>query len=147
MAKKLGLRPLMIGACFSFAVITVLVGCGSDGGNCAVSGKISSKGKPLVCGTVNFLGPKGETAAGAIEADGTFFCPNAPTGVVKIGVVSEKPVVSVAVGKPGRAAPPPPPGPDVTKWFPIDAKYADPNTSGKQITLKSGSNTVEIELE
>jgi hypothetical protein len=97
---------------------------------------------------INFVGPKGETAASAIEADGTYFCPNAPTGQVKVGIVSDKPVAHVAVGKPGGSAPPAPPaGPDPSKWFPIDAKYADPNTSGKEITLKSGANVINIELE
>jgi hypothetical protein len=146
MAKKLGLR-LSIGACFYFAVITLLAGCGSEGGTCTINGKISSKGKPLICGMINLVGPKGETAAGAIEADGTFFVPNAPTGLVKVGVISEKPVVFKAVVKEGAPAPPIPAGPDVNKWFPIDAKYADPKTSGKEITLKSGTNAIDIDLE
>jgi hypothetical protein len=145
MAKKLGLS-LWVGACFSLVVTTFLVGCGG-GGTCEVSGKISSKGKMLVCGTINLVGPKGESAAGAIEADGTFFIPMAPTGVVKVGVISEKPVVIKTVVKQGAPAPPPQPGPDPNKWFPIDAKYADPATSGKEITLKSGSNTINIDLE
>ncbi len=145
MANKPGLR-LFFGACFSSAVI-MLAGCGSEGGTCMVTGKISSKGKTLVCGMINLVGPKGETAAGAIEADGTFTVPFAPTGLVKVGVVSEKPVVHKAVGKPGVPAPPSPPGPDLSKWFPIDVKYADPTTSGKTMTLKSGTNVVDMELE
>jgi hypothetical protein len=137
----------LIGICFSFGILILCTGCGSEGGTCTVTGKISSKGKPLVWGAINLIGPKGESAAGAIEADGTFIIPNAPTGVVKVGVISDKPVVRKAVIKQGQTAPPPPPGPDPEKWFPIDAKYADPNTSGKQLTLKSGNNTVEIQLD
>ncbi len=146
MAKRPGLRYSTF-ACFSFVGMTFLAGCGSEGGTCTVTGKISSKGKTLVCGIVNLVGPKGETAAGAIEADGAYTVPFAPTGLVKVGVVSDKPVVNKAVIKEGAPAPPMPPGPDVSKWFPIDVKYADPATSGKTMTLKSGTNVVDIELE
>lgn len=146
MTMKSGLR-LLVGACFSFAVMIQGAGCGSEGGTCTVTGKVLSKGKPLAFGIVNLVGPKGESAAGAIEADGTFTVPHAPTGLVKVGVVSEKPIVFKAVVKEGMPAPPSQPGPDVSKWFPIDAKYADPSTSGKQVTLKSGTNVFDIALD
>ncbi len=127
--------------------IGLLSGCGGDSGPATVHGKVTYQGKPLVCGMVNLVGPTGLTQGGAIELDGTFVVVNAPTGVVKVGVISDKPVPPSRYHKEGAGAPPPPPAVDPSKWFPIDAKYADPATSGKELKLTSGNNNVTIALE
>ncbi|MFL5330627.1 MAG: hypothetical protein ACJ8C4_17125 [Gemmataceae bacterium] len=106
----------------------------------------------MVTGVVNLYGPNNEFAAAGINPDGTYTVTDAPVGLVKVAVVSEKPASqgannNRAVKNHPNAPPPPPPPPDASGWFAIDAKYADPATSGKEMTLSGGNNTQNIVLE
>jgi len=125
-----------------------LSGCGGSK-SCTVEGKVTFQGKLLVCGVVNLYGAEGAFAAGGIDPDGNFTVRDAPIGSVKISVVSDKPVPMNAEDskKPPAGSAPPARMPDPAKWFPIDAKYNDPETSGKVANLTGGKNTVDITLE
>lgn len=136
-------------AAFALFMIPVISGC-SGGGTCSVAGTVTYKTKPVYGGMVILIGDKDQTAQGAIEFDGTYLVTNAPTGKVRIGVVSNKPQPPVSSSRSGgsgeQMAPPGPVG-DPNKWFAIDEKYGDPNSSGKEMTLKGGSNKIDITLD
>ena len=136
-----------VGLAFTGCMLSALVfvsGCGG-GGKCTATGKVLLAGKPVYGGMVTLIGDKDQTAQGAIELDGTYTVRDAPTGKVKVGVVSAKPV-SQGVDRGGRNAPGAPTI-DASKWFAVPEKYGDPNSSGKEITLKGGTNTQDIVLE
>lgn len=134
----------------TLALVSAFVGCGGPSVG-TVSGKVKVKGKPVYFGFINLLAANGDVFPGGIDDQGNYTVLNVPSGVLKVGVISEKPT-----GPPPSAikfdpANPPPPPPTTTgpppQWVAVNAKYADPKTSGKEITVKAGSNTIDIELE
>ncbi len=152
-------------------VSLVLAGCGP--GIASAQGKVTHKGKPVVCGSVVFVGPDGMTKAAAIK-DGTYSIDGVGAGRVQVGVVSEDPARPLdpykAVGSKGKGAEPtddsglPAPAPgraanpgdrsnwaepnvDRSKWFPLPKKYELPGTSGLVVDLKRGPNEgIDIEV-
>ncbi len=131
-------------------------GCGGSRGD--ISGKVTLQGKTVASGNVMAVASDGIPYYGKIEADGTFKITDVPAGVAKIAVNSPNPVPDpgkVAAAKAGakrggREQENPitaTPTSDPKLWFAIPAKYGDPNTSGKEVTIKSGANTVNIDLE
>jgi hypothetical protein len=123
----------------SFAVFGLLFfsGCGNGGGG-KVTGAVTFKGKPVVSGTVMFHYADGGRNDARI-VDGSYTMDNVKPGAVRITIESPKP--GPPRGKEGTAA-----GPDPSKWFPIDVKYAHPDTSGKEATIK-GNDKVDINLD
>ena len=137
----------VVAGCIAAGALTIMIGCGSSG-TCVVSGKLTIKGKPVCTGSINLLAANGDIVTGGIDADGNYMVINAPVGVVKVAVVSEKPIGPGPISaKREPGSPPPTAAPVTLNWVPVDAKYADPATSGKEITLKSGSNVINIDLE
>ncbi len=139
--------------CFRWCVLGVallFIGCGSGGSTCTVSGKVTAKGKPVYTGVISFYGANGDFVSGGIDTEGNYKVLEAPKGVMKVAVVSNKPAAGAPHARknensgPAVQAPPPP---DPSKWFAIDAKYSDPATSGIEVTLSGGSNTKDIALE
>jgi hypothetical protein len=130
-----------------FAGLAALNGCGS-GGKCTLTGKVTSNGKPVYGGVITVFGDNDQVARGSIEFDGTYLVNDAPTGTVRIGVVSQKPAPPRAERGEGRSAAT---GTqqvgDPNKWFAINEKYADPNSSGIELKLKGGSNSHEIKVD
>lgn len=129
-----------------FAVFVSVSGCGGSG-KCSVSGKVTFKGKPVYGGVVTLMNDKDAPAMGAIDFEGNYKVDNAPTGKVRIGVVSQKPQAPRDRGGDRMKGTAVPGAGDPTKWFTVDEKYADPNSSGKEMTLKGGANTINIDLE
>ena len=133
--------------CAAVCVIIFASGCGGPG-LCTVTGKITSKSKPVCTGAINLLAENGEYFSGGIDQEGNYTLINVPTGTFKVAVISDKPAGPPPMSIKRNPNDPPPPAPAVVaNWVPVDAKYGDPNTSGKQITLNSGTNTVNIDLE
>lgn len=128
------------------AGLILAVGCGGSG-KCNVSGKVLFNGKPVYGGMVVIFDDKDRTAQGAIELDGTYTVRDAPTGKVRVGVVSQKPAPARVDRGGGRGGSSNEPVADPSKWFAIPDKYGDPNSSGKEMTLKGGNNTQDIILE
>jgi hypothetical protein len=127
-------------------------GCGSSPG--VVSGKVTFQGKTVASGTVMVIGSDGLPRYGKIETDGSYQVTDIPAGLVKLTVNSPSPVhdstkaVTTETRSRGRGQQNPNvPTSDPKLWFEIPAKYGDPNTSGKEATIKGGSNTLNIELE
>jgi hypothetical protein len=125
------------------ALLTLAAGCGGRGD---VSGKVTYQGKTLVWGTVQFEGSDGALVQGNIHPDGTYLVRGVATGQAKVAVSSINPSSSDFQPRvaPGQHAPP---RPEVKGWFPIPGKYDTPYQSGLTYLIKSGSNTIDIQLE
>ena len=125
-------------------------GCGGDSAGPKVgtmTGKITYKGTPLSNGTVQVFGADGRGGSGPITADGTYTVGDAPLGDVTITV---KVLASAMTGMKPVARPPGTPAmpgesdkPPVT----IPANYGDKAKSGLTLTIKSGTQTNNIDLK
>lgn len=150
-----------IATLFSVAVLFTLAGCGNDGlgKRSPVSGTVTYKGQPLAKGTINFYaaagGEEGATrgAFGVIENgkytlstqgenDGAF------PGDYLISIMArDVDMTEAQANTNGGSAR----QDDVSKAYAnakklIPEKYEVPETSGLKKTVKSGSNTIDIEL-
>jgi hypothetical protein len=131
--------------CLLGASLVALVGCG--GSTQAVSGKVTTGGQPVTGGTVTFLpldaaggdtAALGEPTSGAIQADGTYKlgvggAPGAVAG--KHRVIYSAPTIELPPGKelkPGE-------GPPLSPFAGLVPKTSE-------VEIKSGSNTIDIEL-
>lgn len=158
-------------AAFSILVLH-LTGCG--GGVGEVSGKITYKGKPVVYGTVGYVGSDGLPRSARINPDGTYTVKDVASGEAKITVVSELPAQGQAkgAGRAGRQDNTPgalkdprlgadEPGvglgrgevaevvdPEVAKkWFPIPPELGDVAKTKLRFTVRKGPNTNDIQLD
>src|SRR5262245_9299438 len=105
------------------------VGCGRRGN---VSGKVTYKDKPLVCGTVLLHGRDG-LRQGNIEPDGSYTVLDVASGEARVAVNSPNPKsIDVYPGKKGKKAEP---YPDAPGWFPIPKEYEKIETSGLTYTI------------
>jgi hypothetical protein len=96
-----------------------------------VSGKVSFEGKPLSSCAVTFVTKDGKTAVTALlDAEGSYKA-TVPVGTYLITV---QPV-------PPKKTDPPKPGPV------IPPKYSDPKTTPLVCEVKSGAQTLDIELK
>lgn len=125
-------------------------GCGGDSAGPKVgtlTGKITYKGIPLNTGTVQVQSADGRGGSGPITADGAYTIGDAPLGDVTITV---KVVAAATAGTKTIARPPGTPAmpgesdkPPVT----IPAIYGDKAKSGLTFTVKSGTQTNNIDLK
>lgn len=126
-------------------VLVGLTGCGPA--LVPVSGKVEYRGKPVTSGGVTLFAADGSVYSGPIAADGTFAIAAAAPGPVKVGVSSPNPNragptrgprpgvdASKRSGEKGTA----PPAPPADGWFALDAKFADPATSGLTGEVRKG---------
>src|SRR5262245_43408121 len=140
-------------------------GCG--GGTGTGRGKVTCGGKPVCWGSVTLLDGKGQYYQGELDSDGSFTIDKCPPGSFKVGVFSPNPADS-ADQRAGKAAggkaitgmvdprdefrkkqpvndTPSKPKPAPGQWFPLNAKYTEPSSSGITIEIKSGTE-VHIEI-
>lgn len=133
-------------------VVILLAAIFSGQGKATLTGHVSFQGKPIIWGSVVVVGQDGRTAAGRIEADGTFRVENAATGSVSVAVVSRDPLVqnwasnlkttrARPTSKAFSASPV-----DRKKWFPLPTHFEDPQASGVTMLLKSGDNEKDLNL-
>lgn len=128
-----------------------------------MKGKVTFKGKLLPAGTIAIVGKENRIGHGYINKDGTYEVKNAPVGEVTITVQTPSP------GRGGMNPPQAPPGvknpgiPSMPKEFvpggadektelpkdyePAPAKYGKVETSDLKYTLKSGTQTIDIDLK
>lgn len=119
-----------------------LAGCGPS--TATVSGTVAHNGKKVVWGGVALVAADGSAHSAEIGRDGTFRIPNVPTGPAKVSVTSPDPYPEGKKGKYEGRYKPPADLPDGA-WFPLPAKFADPNTCG--LTVQVGGGPVEIDLK
>jgi hypothetical protein len=120
----------------------VTLGCGRKG---TVSGTVNYKNKPLPSGTVTFFGANKEIVGNGSINNGNYSIANVPPGPVKI-TVSTPPVRAMA---PDRRHPPPKdmPGGPTTPPVAIPTQYGNPEQSGLEYTVQSGSQQHPIDLK
>lgn len=122
-----------------------------------VSGKVMYKGKPLPGGHVTFTSSKGYSFTGVIDPEGNYTV-RPVVGEARIAVDNSmllksnqppdirrrpgvKPPAGVKIEDNKEAAP------AITgTYVPLPPKYRSPDTSGLTCTVKSGSQTHDIEL-
>lgn len=153
-------------------LVIQLAGC--SGGVGDVSGKVSYKNKPVVFGSVSFVGSDGIPRSARINPDGTYTVKDMAVGEAKITVVSDLPAEpSQAKGGRGgrrelevpsdgprdvrREESPPGLGrgevaeaiaPEVRKnWFAIPAELGDVTRTKLRFTVRKGPNTHDIVLD
>jgi hypothetical protein len=112
-------------------------GCGPS--TYKISGKVTYQGKPVTYGILIFYYMDGSRNDARIYNDGSYSILDAKAGHVHIAVESPKP--RVPAGQEGVNG-----QPDPAKWFPIDKKYTNPDTSGKEADIK-GVATIDITLD
>jgi hypothetical protein len=149
----------------ALCITLVVTGCGAGVGD--VSGKVTYKNKPVVYGSVSFVGPDGISRAARINSDGTYSVKDVGAGEAKVTVESVLP--NPKGGDGGRVARPGgdeklPEGmpkrerrgedtpevvdPEIAKnWFPIPRDYADIGKTKLRFTLRRGPNTYDIQLD
>jgi hypothetical protein len=138
-----------------FGLFAGAAGCGSgDYGD--VQGTVTSRGKPVVWGTVVVIGADHMPRYGVIQQDGSFVVKKVPIGPAQLGVSSPNPSIEPKLKpeerarnddyrkKAGLETPPKPPK---GAWFPIPAKYNDPLKSGLTADVKSPATTVDLKLD
>jgi hypothetical protein len=127
------------------ALALIPLSCGSDGPEMAkVTGKVTYQGKPVPKGTVTFVSPNAAThrnAVGQLDATGNYRLQTeqpgdgAQVGDYEVTVYAHDDVILDY--KPKVPVPPKILTPE---------KYENPKTSGLKRTVKSGSNTFDLEL-
>jgi hypothetical protein len=142
-----------------------LVGCAKNPhAPASISGKISINGQPIRAGTMRFHTKAGNAYGAAYDAsinnDGTYSATDIPEGELVITVETESISPQKKAPKGGEATKrakagivqPPPPGmaapPDLsTLYVKVPDTYANPNTSPLTVTVKSGRQVHNVELQ
>lgn len=157
------------------ALAAVAVGCGAGTGD--VAGTVTYKGRPVVHGTVTFVGADGRPVAAAIGGDGSYTLSGVAVGEAKVLVDSPRPVAEATAnrwtgvadrggraargGKDDPALPPDAPKADsrpkdapnpverevAAKWVPLPGKFRDPTQSPLAFTVKPGANSHDVRLD
>ena len=125
-----------------------------------VSGKVTYQGKPLPGGQVTFVTSKGYTFNAVIDPEGNYKR-SVPVGEARVLVDNRMLLKSNEPSKPDLRHPPgvkPPAGvkqddtgtssvPTITgTYVPLPGKYSYPDASGLTYTVKSGTQTYNIDL-
>jgi hypothetical protein len=133
-----------------FLLLAALAGCGASKGN--VSGKVTFGARPVVYGTVTFIGSDGLPRSGEIAPDGYYEVRGVGVGEAKVAVASPDPwetykkIVAMQRTKEAAAALTPPKV-ERGQWFPIPPLLGDPDRSGLTFQVAGGNNTHDIPLK
>jgi hypothetical protein len=117
-------------------------GCGTPRGD--VSGTVTYRGKPVVYGSVMFVGADNLPIIGRIQPDGTYMAFGVLGGDNRIAVNSPEPEPPERPSEAGSRQPLPF---DRSLWFVIPERYGDPRASGISISVTRGSNSFDIKLD
>lgn len=135
-------------AAFASLTVVLLAGCsgGGSGNNRptgSVSGKVTLSGQPVTGGAVHFTSTKiaSEAFGADLSSTGDFKVgANIPAGSYKVTL--SPPPVGPSIGPDGQMRPA---DPKATQNA-VPAKYRTPEKSDKTVEVKTGSNTLTIEL-
>ncbi|MBY0513618.1 MAG: carboxypeptidase-like regulatory domain-containing protein [Gemmataceae bacterium] len=153
------------------ALIGAAGGCGG-GGTSKVHGKVTYQGKTVVWGSVSLIDTNGNYHQGDIDLNGNYTIEKVPVGPVKVTVASPNPDRGAGRGGAGKGVtggkagenPDDPrdkwlaeqgksktaeerPRPAAGTWFPLDARYNDPGTSGLTGEVKRGDTELNIDIK
>ena len=130
----------LAGGLVLFALLLSLAGCGRGWGQ--VSGTVRYQGKPLPTGTITFYDEANQAVSSAVDADGKYAVPKVATGKVKVALVLPM-FIPWKGDKKGaakmRAA--------QRKLPALPARYADAEKSGLEPEVKTGSQTIDFDLD
>ncbi len=145
-------RPLT--GCATLALV-VLAGCGG-GGSATVEGKVTIDGQPARAGRVFFRSADGKsTVVATIMSDGAYRAVDVPCDAMRVTVslpTKWERIGLIRDAKKAKAsgAADGPKAPRGADGFEPDAKlpekYQNPDASGLALTVKSGTNTYDIEI-
>jgi hypothetical protein len=148
------LRPAgtrFVSSCFTVIACVIVPACGESGPTLPmgkVSGKVTYQGKPLTSGSVTFVSTETNrpNANGPIAPDGTY---NLHTQNFGSGAALGDYDVAISSIDPNELNTPLPGTAPLEKKIKstIPKKYGDPKTSGLKETVKSGTNTFDLELK
>lgn len=136
--------------CKLACLLLLTTGCGDN----VVTGKVLLDEKPLVHGTVVLVDNGGIPRYGTIKEDGAYTIKGPASGSARIAVTSPDlgKVNAEAqelfekrrkmAGLPEQKLPPIPAG-----WFPIPARYGDPESSALTLTVRWGRTEHDIRLQ
>jgi hypothetical protein len=133
-----------------------LVFCGCGAGRGTVAGKVTYQNKPLHFGSVVVVGTDGIPRTAPITPGGLYAVPDVPCGEAKVAVHSPDPAGAARIYEEEQiklqkgARPPPgrtPPDVDRQKWFPIPVEFADFGRSGLALTVRRGTNALDINMK
>ncbi|MBA4187787.1 MAG: hypothetical protein C0467_07185 [Planctomycetaceae bacterium] len=139
---------------FVVAVVLMMTGCGQQSTD--VTGMVTSRGRPVVWGTVSIIGSDQMTYYAPIQLDGTFTVTGVPVGQAKVGVYSPDPYFELPVSRAvklrieearrasGVVTPPKPPK---GQWIKLPTKYSDPLSSGIVAELTAPTMPLDIRLD
>jgi hypothetical protein len=146
--------------------VLVLAGATGCGGTGTITGKVTYQGRPLTGGTVLFTSASGKgSQSSPIGPDGSYTIEKMPTGPAKVAVdtggSAQRPPGVFGGGPPKQMQPgkdvklpegvkSPLYNPEAKQGKPperIPEQYANPDTSKLTYTVRSGSQTHEIELK
>jgi hypothetical protein len=155
------------GVALFLAVATLgVVGCGMGTGD--VRGRVTYRGRPVICGGVIMVGPDGRTVTGQVNAEGHYRLKSVPAGTVRVAVVSPNPTgmfafagaeqakskimkdklsANLTKSKSDNATEQAVSKVDRRKWFPLPKQYESTETSGITTIIQRGDNTFDIELK
>lgn len=129
-------------------VAPVLAGCGGSGKG-DVSGKITYNGQTLPYGSVQFMSPGGAFVS-MIESDGSYSIKGVAAGISKISITCQDPKYAEfmkQLSESARNPKVPKPKGNPEDFDKIPSKFTNPESSGLTYTVKSGSQTFDIELK
>lgn len=146
------------------AALLLLFAAACGGGTSTITGTVTYNGEPLTAGYVAFYDTNGQTASGRIDAAGHYTVYKAPVGDLKAAVFTVDPTAKPPVGftkkkqsggvyeeamakskrgsengmtEPAQAG----------KFVAIPPRYKDPEQSGLTFNVKSGSQTIDLDLK
>jgi hypothetical protein len=135
--------------CWLLPLLAAVGGCRHS---VTVGGKVSFQGRPVSYGSVIFVVDGRLARSGVIQPDGSYVVEELSAGTAKIAVISRDPSKGRSVLRGGK---PSEPGKKETSahnatplpWFPLPAKFEDPETSGLTCILGTGHLDYDLLLE
>jgi hypothetical protein len=121
-------------------LLQLVAGCGRGWGE--ISGTVRYQGKPLPKGSITFYEEANQAVTSPIDADGKYTVPKVAAGKVKVTVTMPLSIVMAGdrEGAARMAA--------ERKTLPnLPAHYADAEKSGLERKVKTGSQTIDFDLD
>src|SRR5262249_3290037 len=128
----------------SLMVLVRLSGCGPP--TSTVSGRVRYLNAPLTTGSVLLLASDGSSHPGSIQPDGSFRISKVPTGLARVSVTSQEPVLVGGLDLEKARQQPIHETAVRSTGSRIPLRYGDLQESGLQVEVKTGSTSLYLDL-
>jgi hypothetical protein len=130
-------------AALNILLVSSISGCGDS--SATVTGHVRYKGEAVAVGNVTFYGSDNQLSTALINADGSYTATKVPLGPVKVAVTTPPKNPAALANraqkrKQGQVKPP------AAKRVFVPSKYSRPDKSGLELTVTSGTQTFDIDL-